>query len=171
MRTGAREASWLLNKGLLRAVLRMEVWFALLVIDSSDDGRMLSSHSLQYLHNPVWFASPFKFLPQCGGTQPTDPSIPLWGQILSFNLASPRAALVLGFNPCRILQNKIHTFMQMALPIFDAKLSRENLVPYVSREPSLATNSRLFRFRLSAQYGRTPFKWSQFRYVDLIKAG
>lgn len=48
--------------------------------------------------------------------------------------------------------------MQIALPIFDAKLSSENLVPHASREPSLATNSRLFRFRLSAQYGRTPFK-------------
>lgn len=121
-------------------MLRIELWFALQLTDSTGDGRMLSSHTLYYLYNPIGFTKLFQI------------PIPLRGHItqtlyctmveadLSLKLVSPRTAWVLGFHWCRILQNNIYTLMQMILSSFDANLSRENLLPYASCEPSQATD-------------------------------
>lgn len=105
---------------------------------------MLTNHTLQCWHSTLQCTKP-SHTHYLISADPTP--IPVWEQTSNLNLLIPRVALfsilwpgVLGFNLPQLRQNsldKTYAFMQMAVPICDANLSRENLVPYASSDLNL----------------------------------
>lgn len=137
-----------------------------------NDSRMLTNHTLQCLHSTLQFTKLFlsHYLISADLT-------PIWEQTLSLNLLRTKRSTLSIFwlglwvsDSGRILWYKTYAFMQMAMPICNANLSRENWVPYASCEPRQATNvPRVFFFKAKCPAWQNCFKCSVFRHVDLKK--